>query len=270
MPWTSSFQIDHAQKTVSIIDNEPDAGRTLGDVISSAFTAVINKAIDTNEFDVLHGCHSEPYIILGANQFCHLERFSHALFGIVGRGAHLTAYTRTAAGELKLWVPRRARHLFTYPGKLDSTVAGGVKATDTPFECIVAEAHEEATLDETIVRERVHSVGTLTYMTFHSSPSGREKDLISPEVLYVFDMELPESTVPTPCDDEVEQFYLMSIEEVQTAIKNQEFKNNSAMVMVDFFIRHGIITSDNEPAYVEIISRMHRRLPFATAPSVMA
>jgi 8-oxo-dGTP pyrophosphatase MutT (NUDIX family) len=267
MPWNSSFQIEHNQKTIHLIDTRPELQRQASDIIIAAFSEVITKTIDTDTFEILHGRHSEPYLILGANQFCHLERFAHSLFGIVARGAHLTAYTCSSSGVLKIWVPRRARHLFTYPGKLDSTVAGGVKATDTPFECIIAEAQEEASLDESLVRERVRSVGTLTYMTMYDSPLKRETGLISPEVLYVYDMELPESVVLKPCDDEVEQFYLMSVEEVKSAMQHGEFKTNSAVVMIDFFVRHGIITQENEPAFVEIISRMHRRLPIATAAS---
>jgi len=33
----------------------------------------------------------------------------------------------------------------------------------------------------------------------------------------------------------------------------------------DFFIRHGIITPENEPNYVEISSRIHRTLEFPLA-----
>jgi hypothetical protein len=34
--------------------------------------------------------------------------------------------------------------------------------------------------------------------------------------------------------------------------------------LVDFLIRHGIITPENEPDFVEISMRLHRRLPFRT------
>lgn len=269
MPWTTSFKIDESKKTILLIDDVPEKSRKADDIIISAFADIITKCIDKDIFEILHGRHSEPYLIVGANQFCHLERFAHGLFGIVARGAHLTAYTRSDSGVIKVWVPRRARHLFTYPGKLDSTVAGGVKATDSPLECIVAESQEEASLDASFVRENVQSVGTLTYMTMYDSPSKRETGMISPEILYIYDLQLPESIVLNPCDDEVEQFHLLSLDEVMLAMRNGEFKTNSAIVMLDFFIRHGIVTQDNEPAFVEIVSRMHRRLPLATAPSVL-
>jgi hypothetical protein len=34
--------------------------------------------------------------------------------------------------------------------------------------------------------------------------------------------------------------------------------------MIDFFVRHGLITPENEKHYSEIVARVHRRMPFAT------
>jgi hypothetical protein len=34
---------------------------------------------------------------------------------------------------------------------------------------------------------------------------------------------------------------------------------------MDFFIRHGILTKDNEKDYDEIVSRIHRELDFPVA-----
>lgn len=35
-------------------------------------------------------------------------------------------------------------------------------------------------------------------------------------------------------------------------------------VLIDFFIRHGILTPENEPDYIEIVARLHRRFEFPT------
>jgi hypothetical protein len=45
-----------------------------------------------------------------------------------------------------------------------------------------------------------------------------------------------------------------------------EFKPSCAAVMMDFFVRHGFITAENEVDYVEIVSRLHRKLPFRASP----
>src|ERR1700753_3239018 len=126
MPWGIFALVDHDDKCVRLLPGPQSSQVSLADHLTTAFTEIINEAIKNDTFEVLHKRHSEPYRIVGANYFVQVERFSHALFGIASRGAHMTAYVNTSEG-LKVWVPRRAHHLFTYPGKLDSTVAGGVK-----------------------------------------------------------------------------------------------------------------------------------------------
>jgi hypothetical protein len=49
---------------------------------------------------------------------------------------------------------------------------------------------------------------------------------------------------------------------VREALAEGQFKPNCAMVMIDFLIRHGILTVENEGNYLEILSRLHRRLEF--------
>jgi isopentenyldiphosphate isomerase len=228
---------------------------------NEAFQRVINDAIKADIFPSVNRRHSEMYKIMGANQFVHLERFTAPLFGIATRGAHLTAYVRKTSG-IKVWVPRRAASLFTYPNMLDTTVAGGVKSDNSPFECIVAESDEEASLPIDFVEKNAHATGVITYVT-----ESRTTRLIQPDVIYVFDLELPETMTPVPKDGEVAGFELMSIEEITAAMFQQKFKPNCTLVMIDFFIRHGVITPDNEEDYVEIASRLRRKLPVPTTPT---
>jgi isopentenyldiphosphate isomerase len=84
-------------------------------------------------------------------------------------------------------------------------------------------------------------------------------------VEYVFDLKLDSQTIPTPGDNEVEEFKLLSIPEVQEALARGEFKPNCANIMIDFFIRHGYLTPENEPDFLEIVARLHRRLEYPTA-----
>lgn len=170
----------------------------------------------------------------------------------------MTAFVRdSSTDELKIWVPRRSAHLHTWPGKLDTTVAGGVAAGETPYENIIREGAEEASLPAELLHRDVKSVGVLTYMG-----TVPRTGLIIPDVIYCYDLELSAETIPTPGDDEVEKFYLMSVKEVKEALLRREFKANCALVMLDFFVRHGLLTNDNDSDFVEIVQRMHRRLPF--------
>lgn len=167
---------------------------------------------------------------------------------------------------MRIWVPRRSAHLHTYPGMLDTTVAGGVAAGESPYENIIREGAEEASLPASLLHENLKSVGVLTYMAITSSTSPAEAGLVCPDVIYCYDLELPADVVPTPGDDEVETFQLMDVEEVKKAMLNEEFKDNCSLVMLDFFIRHGIVTEENENDFVEIVQRMHRRLPMRISP----
>lgn len=262
MPWTEDFVIDHKFRTVHLAPQDP---KDFPISCTPALSKLYQRCIDENIFDVIHGRHSEAYPIVGANFPITLERYASTLFGIISRGAHLTAYTMTAEG-MKIWVPRRSPHLFTYPNCLDTTVAGGVAAGEGPYECIVREADEEASLSEEFVRKNAKAVGCISYMGLNDPKGGGETGLITPDVMYCYDLELPGNVICRQNDDEVKDFTLMSIEEVKEGLARAEFKKNSALVMIDFFIRHGIITPENERHYAEIVTRLHRRLPLPTSP----
>ncbi|KAG9725397.1 hypothetical protein KCU73_g13171, partial [Aureobasidium melanogenum] len=194
-----------------------------------------------------------------------IERAASALFGIVTYGIHMTAYTKSASDELKIWTPRRSKTKSTYPGMLDNTVAGGMATGENPQICCVREASEEASLPEDLVREKAHSAGTVTYFHIRDSRAGGETRLLQPECQYIFDLELPDDVKPKPSDDEVEEFYLMGVDELKEKLKAGEFKPNCAVVLLDFFIRHGVVNAQNEPDFIEIVSRLHRKLDFPTA-----
>lgn len=262
MPWSEDFEIDHEEHTVRLKDSSN--GSDTSSACNAAFAKVINEAIDKDIFRTIHQQHSEMFPILGAKYPVQLERFAADLFGITARGAHLTVYTTNKYG-MRIWVPRRSPSLFTYPNKLDTTVAGGVSAGETPMQNIIREAQEEASLPADLLQKGIRTTGVLTYISYELEKPGGNESCVVPDMIYVFDLEVDSDVVPVPEDGEVKEFYLMSVDEIQEALAKGEFKTNSAVVMLDFFIRHGIITPDNEKDYAEIVMRMHRRLPFPTS-----
>ena len=263
MPWTTDFEIDHSHRTVQLVPHTSD--KNAASTCTSALSSLVTIALQENTFAILHGQHSELYPIIGANYPVAIERFARSLFGVIARGAHLTIYTRTEAG-MKIWVPRRSAHLFTYPNCLDTTVAGGVTAGEGPLECIVREAAEEASLSENLVRDNACSCGVLSYIGMNDSQGGGERGLVSPDVIYVYDLEVAQDVILKPGDDEVSEFCLWNVDEVKQRLARGQFKTNSALVMIDFLMRHGAITPENERDYAEISARMHRKLLFPTAP----
>ncbi|EHK47101.1 uncharacterized protein TrAtP1_010253 [Trichoderma atroviride] len=264
MPWPASFSISHTTRQVTL--SPPPSTTSASNHANTAFQQAVDAAIDGNIFPTLNGLHSEYFLVPGARHFVQIERFAASLFGIATRGAHLTAYTTTADGELRIWVARRSKTLHTYPGMLDSTVAGGVKASDSPLDCILAESMEEASLPPSLVAPRVRATGVITMM--NRNP---RTELVHSEILYTYDLELSGQgdQVPRLGDDgEVEDFVLMSCEEVTKRMLAGEFKTNVCAVMIDFLIRHGKITPENESDYVEICTRLQRRLPVPTRADV--
>ncbi|CEL53332.1 putative protein YJR142W OS=Saccharomyces cerevisiae (strain ATCC 204508 / S288c) GN=YJR142W PE=1 SV=1 [Rhizoctonia solani AG-1 IB] len=185
-----------------------------------------------------------------------IERAACELFGFVTYGVHMTMYT----SEYKIWVPRRSKTKQTWPGFLDNSAGGGIPVGMSPFESMIKECEEEAGIAKDIARKHLKSAGAVSYY-FQNSQGN-----LHPEVKYVYDMLCPSANdpayVPKPLDGEVESFELMDWEAVIARMKAGEFKRNSALVMVDFLVRHGIITPENEPDYLEIVTRMHGRFGF--------
>lgn len=267
MPWTPDFVVHHSEgRRVTVLD--ASHGKDTAAAINSAFATLVSICIERGLFHVLCRQHSEPVSIVGVgySQPVFVERFAASLFGLMSRGAHLVAYT-VDDGETKVWVSRRSSHLYTYPGMLDVTVGGGVKCGVSPFETIVQEAQEEASLPEDLIHQRARPRGVISHMSVTGEDFKGEKGLVVPDYIYVYDIELPHDVVPRPHDDEVEAFYCLSIEELQAAMLRREFKPDSAAVLVYFLITHGYLTAENEPDYVEISMRLHRMLPFRTRSS---
>ncbi|RYP02607.1 hypothetical protein DL764_005733 [Monosporascus ibericus] len=193
-----------------------------------------------------------------------VERSGMGLLGTMRYGVHMMAWVRDEAAPhgLLLWVPRRAADKSNFPGMLDNTVAGGLMTGEDPFECVVREADEEADMPGHMVRARTRFTGTVTYIYITDERAGGECGLIYPETQWVYEIKLPGEFTPTPKDGEAEGFRLMTVDEVREELARGSFKPNCALVVLDFLVRHGILTRENEPDYDEIVRRMHRKVAF--------
>lgn len=233
--------------------------------------AQLTKHWRENEtFALLKGWRDELWPVYGRNGdvLFSMERSAMGLFGTTRYGVHMTAFIRRndedSKYDLRIWVPKRSATKSTYPSMLDNTVAGGLMTDEDPFECIIREADEEASLPETVMRQRATEVGTVTYIYITDERAGGEPGYIYPECQWVYDLELPAdgSVVPEPKDGEVDSFSLRTVEEIQEQLAQGLWKPNCAVVMLDFFLRHGIYTEDNEPDYNVLKAKTHRFIPF--------
>lgn len=255
------WRIDDEERSLTLVTGRTEAERT------QVVQATIRAMYATGYFKVLSKWRNELLPVFGpqGEVLFSMERAASALFGITTYGCHMTAYVQgneDKEQQTRIWVPRRAANKQTYGGMLDNTVAGGIATGETPFESLVRESAEEASLPEELVRKKAKAVGTVTYFHIRDQRAGGETRLVQPECQYVYDLELPEDVEPKPSDDEVESFELKTVEEVKESMRNGEFKPNCALVLLDFFIRHGILTMETDENYIEIVSRLHRRLEF--------
>jgi 8-oxo-dGTP pyrophosphatase MutT (NUDIX family) len=260
------MDINHTARTVSLFQ-EPTTEEDRTKLVSQ-LTAHWRQ---NQTFRILKGWRSELWPVYGRNGelLFSIERVAMGLFGNARFGVHMTAFVRRSdpaesRHDFRIWVPKRAADKSTYPGMLDNTVAGGLMTNEDPFECVIREADEEASLPEDFMRQHAKETGTITYITITDERAGGEPGWIYPECQWVYDLELPAdgSVTPRPKDGEVESFRLQTVEEIQEQLAQGLWKPNCAMIMLDFFVRHGILTPENEPYYDELRARAHRHIPF--------
>ena len=165
-----------------------------------------------------------------------LDRGALPSFGVLAVGVHVNGLVRRADG-LHVWIARRAANKLLDPGKLDHIVAGGVPAGLDAAETLVKEAAEEAAIPGSLAGTAVH-VATIGYAM--ERQEGLRRDL-----LHCYDLELPEDFRPHAADGEVEAFELWPIAHVvQTVRETDEFKFNVNLVLIDLFLRLGLIAGE--------------------------
>ncbi|TPX15056.1 uncharacterized protein E0L32_004886 [Thyridium curvatum] len=254
-------RVDETAKTVHILGGlKTEAERT------KKVAEITAHWRATKSFDALRGWRDEIWPVYGrkGELLFSVERSALGLFGCMRYGVHMTAYVSSPESPygIKIWVPKRSATKPTYPSMLDNTVAGGLMTAEDPFECVIREADEEASLPDALVRNHTQKIGIMSYIYITDTRSGGEQGLIYPEVQWIYDLKLPEDVILVPKDGEAERFDLCTVDQVKQFLADGLFKPNCAVVTIDFFIRHGILTRENEPAFDEIVDRLHRIMPF--------
>jgi len=128
---------------------------------------------------------------------------------------------------------------------------------------IIKECEEEAGLAPELAA-KCQPAGMISY--YSELPRG-----LSPEIQFVFDLELPHDFAPKAVDgevgafyhltvEEVGAFYHLTVEEVMQKMLTPEYKPNCALVLLDFFARRGIIRPDTHPHYLDIMVGMRTDL----------
>lgn len=182
-----------------------------------------------------------------------VERNAMLFFGLRSQGVHINGYSVDTTGHVRIWLQERAPTLSAWPSLLDQMAAGGQPVGLSVRENMIKEGGEEALLPQDIMEQAV-STGTISYCLAFGE--GLRRDTI-----FVFDLRLPENVIPRPDHDEVCAFHAFDAREALAMLYDPaetRFKPNADAVLIDFFIRHGVITPDNEPDYVRIVKALRQ------------
>jgi hypothetical protein len=178
-----------------------------------------------------------------------MERAGAPLFGVTSYGVHVNGYVRDPQG-LSMWVGRRSATKPNYPNMLDNLCAGAIAFGMGVSQTLIKEAGEEASIPESIAG-RAHPVGAIRYCC--EGDGG-----LRPDVLFVYDLELPADFTPSPSDGEIAEYMLWPIEKVAARVRDTfEFKFNCNLVIIDFLIRHGVIAADDRD-FLSLVEGLHR------------
>ena len=227
--------------------------RNAGDTPSERSAAVAPVLARLRDRGVIPGWRDELFPVnsrYGEPPALLVERAAASLLGVRAYGVHINGYV--CADEARphapthLWVARRSATKPTFPNALDHLAAGGLPANMDPGVCAIKECEEEASVPAALAANALVSASTVTYNSDYRGCCKRD-------VLFCYDLRLPSDFQPKPNDGEVESFALVSIDEAcRLVAETKEFKPNVALVLVDFFVRHGIVTPE-EPGYVELV-----------------
>ncbi len=216
---------------------------------TKALARIQNDLAATGLFQKLK---SEDYAVKNGWHDPEVMRINRALvpgFGTRAYGVHVNGFVRRADG-LHLWIGTRAKTVAVEPGKRDNMVAGGQPAGLGLMENVIKEAHEEASLQEDLART-ARPVSNITYC--FEAPEGLKVDH-----LFCFDLEMPEDITPTSHDGEVSTFQLVPVADALVWVRDtNQFKFNVNLVVLDFAIRHGVLSPEAEPDYEKIVAGLH-------------
>jgi 8-oxo-dGTP pyrophosphatase MutT (NUDIX family) len=249
--WVRRDNARHLTRFPTVFRVEDERVRLVATGDAEALTRAVDEALETLTGEgVLPKWRNEEFPVLrrwGEAPLFRIDRGAVPFLGIRAYGVHVNGWR----GD-KLWIGRRAANKKVAPNKLDNLIAGGIGAAHGLVETLFKEAEEEAGLDRALVATAL-PVGALNYRLEHEV--GTRDD-----VLFLYDLEMPEHVIPRNTDGEIVAFTLRVAREVIDRVRRtDDFKFNVNLVLIDFALRHGIIGPD-DPEYLDLVTGLRRTL----------
>ncbi len=219
--------------------NAEHRSAAMAEVVESLATQDVIRGWRSELVNVGETFHSPPLF--------YIERAASRYFGLTMYAAHLNGLT-AREGQPYMWLAKRAESKFMDPGKIDNVAAGRIARGYTPMTTLVKECHEEAGIPADLANQ-ARAAGAVRCK--REVEEGLHK-----EIVFVHDLILPETFVPTATDGEVESFECVPIADLLTRLENPaQFTVDAALVIVDCLLRRGYITSDRDD-YLDLIHAM--------------
>ncbi|MBY0431990.1 MAG: DUF4743 domain-containing protein, partial [Rhodospirillales bacterium] len=155
-----------------------------------------------------------------------------------------------------MWIGRRAADKAVAPNKLDNIVAGGQPAHLSLHANLLKEAAEEADIPAELAAQS-RPVGLISYCM-------EAENGLKPDVQFCYDLDLPADFQPRNTDGEISEFMLWPVERVAETVRSgDDFKFNVNLVIIDYLIRHGFLSPDDEPDYLALVMGLKNGTPRA-------
>jgi 8-oxo-dGTP pyrophosphatase MutT (NUDIX family) len=178
-----------------------------------------------------------------------IERAAARPFGFTTWAAHVNGVTD---GGASMWIARRSGAKPIDPGMLDNLVGGGIAAGHGVAETVVKECWEEAGIAAPLAR-LAQPAGTVSLL--RHVPEG-----VQSETIFVHDLWLPSDFAPRNTDGEVAGFERVAVAELPQRLAEGEFTCDSALVILDFLLRHGHLRPD-QPGYDALAAAVRGSAP---------
>lgn len=235
--WADVFDVEGGRVTLraSVGDSEART-QALAEVCAALAAEDILPAGRGEQFPVVSAIGDAPLM--------RLDRGWVPAFGVPAFGVHVNGYVETPTGP-ELWIGVRSTDSLVDPGKFDNMVAGGQPAGLSLEENVIKEAAEEASAPEALARQ-ARPASAITYAM--EVPAGLRRD-----VLYIYDLPLPDDFRPASQDGEHSGFRkIAAADALRLVDEGDAFKFNVSLVIIDFAIRHGVLTPDH-PDYMKLL-----------------
>jgi len=243
-PWGDVFVFDDDTISLSPSLDTPD-------VRTAAIEPIL---LDLHQEGIIDSWVGEKYAVTqvyGETPRFLIERAAVSFFGLRGYGVHVNGLVRKA-GNIYVWVAKRAMGKPFWPGKLDQMVAGGQPYGIGRLQNVIKESAEEANIPESIAR-----TASLVSEIHYRGETHRGMQV---DTLFNYDLWLPADFMPQNTDGEVDEFILMDVQEMATITDtSNDFKDNCNLVNIDLLIRLGLI-NEQHPDYKAIMQHLYARV----------